>query len=66
LQKIGGLGIILKLSLAIAILMIGVGMQQANANSNNGDSKKSCNSHHDSGSSQCSHKDTTPFILPFP
>jgi hypothetical protein len=68
LQRIAGLtGTILKLSLAIAILMIGVGMQQVNADNNNGDSKKSCNDHHyNSGSSQCSHKDTTPFILPFP
>jgi hypothetical protein len=66
LQKIRGLGIILKLSVAIAILIISVDMQQANADNNNVDSKKSCNNHHDSGSSQCAHKDTTPFILPFP
>ena len=66
LQKIKGLGTILKFSLAIAILMIDVDSQQANADNNNGDSEKSCNDHHDSGSSQCSHKDSTPFILPFP
>ncbi len=57
---------ILKLSLAIAILMIGVDMQQASADNNNGDGKKCNDHHHDSGSSQCSHKDPTPFILPFP
>ena len=49
--------------LIIAILIIGifvVDMQQVNA-VNNGDSKKSCNDHH-----HCLHKDSTPFILPFP
>jgi hypothetical protein len=54
--------------LAIVILTIGifvVGMQQANAD-NNGDGKKSCNDHHNSASAKCSHKDTTPLILPFP
>lgn len=55
--------------LAIAVLIIGifvVDMQQANADNNNGDSKTSCNDHHHSGDSSCSHKDSTPFILPFP
>jgi hypothetical protein len=54
--------------LAIVMLTIGifvVDMQQANAD-NNGDGKNSCNDYHYSGSSQCSHKDPTPFILPFP
>ena len=57
---------IIKFSLAIAILMIGVDMQQANADDKNGDSKKSCNYHKDSGSSQCLRKDATPLIQPFP
>jgi hypothetical protein len=55
--------------LTIAIFVVGifvVDLKQADADSNNGDSKKSCNDHQDSASSQCSNKDPTPLILPFP
>jgi len=43
-----------------------VDMSQANADNGDGNGNNSCNNHHNSGSSQCSHKDPTPFILPFP
>jgi hypothetical protein len=42
-------------------------IQQAHAVDNNGnDKKKPCNVQHSSSSTKCSHKDTTPFVLPFP
>jgi len=56
--------------LALAVFAVDtlvVDSQQANADNNNADSKKSCDhDRHHSGSAKCSHKDQTPFILPFP
>ncbi|PWU80185.1 MAG: hypothetical protein DLM72_13495 [Candidatus Nitrosopolaris wilkensis] len=57
--------------LTMAILVIGTfaaanNIQQAHADDNNRNDKKPCNDQHSASSTKCSHKDTTPFILPFP
>ena len=53
----------------IAVLVVGmfatVDIQRANADNSNGDDNKSCNGHN-SETTKCSHKDSTPFMLPFP
>ena len=53
--------------LVIAVLVIGPFAnfeQRVNADDNNGDNKKYCDNH--SRNENCSHKDSTPFLLPFP
>jgi len=59
------MGLLVVLTLEIGTLAVVNSMQQANADYGNGNEKKSCNTQH-SDASRCSHKDSTPIILPFP
>jgi len=57
--------------LTMAVLVIGTfaavtNIPQAHADGNSGNDKKPCNGQHSHFSTNCSQKDTTPFILPFP
>jgi hypothetical protein len=61
--------LLIKLLVVVDVLAVGsltsFDVQQVNADNNNGSDLKSCNDHQ-SGDRNCSHKDSTPFILPFP
>jgi hypothetical protein len=54
--------------LVVAVLAVGPYAnfeQRVNADDNNPNNNKYCDNHH-SRNENCSHKDSTPFLLPFP